>query len=126
MTKKPQRVRKTAISRRTTVARKDVAAKSAMSDDVAESSDGHRKPASPFLVVGVGGSAGGMDAFIQILRNLPDDLHATFIFVCHLDPHHESALTEIFQRESKLPVLTVSEAISVKRGHVYVSRRINN
>ena len=120
MTKKPHSARKSAIPKRAAAARKDASDKSAAAAEAVESSDGQRKPARPFLIVGVGGSAGGMDAFIQILRNLPDDLHATFIFVCHLDPHHESALTEIFQRESKLPVVTVSEAISVKRGHVYV------
>src|SRR2546423_43602 len=82
--------------------------------------DTARRPARPFLIVGVGASAGGMDAFIHILRNLPTDIHAAFIFVCHLDPHHESSLADIFQRESKLQVTTVTDAVPVKLGHVYI------
>src|SRR5690349_6941286 len=103
MTKKSQRAQKKPSPKPLPAPRKDVPFEPA---DALESSDGQRKPARPFLVVGVGGSAGGMDAFIQILRHLPPDVHAAFVFVCHLDPHHESALTEIFQRESKLPVVS--------------------
>src|ERR1041384_8205925 len=82
--------------------------------------EAQRRPARPFLIVGVGASAGGMDAFIQILRNIPGDIHAAFIFVCHLDPHHESSLVEIFQRETKLRVTSVTEAAQIKAGHVYI------
>jgi two-component system CheB/CheR fusion protein len=90
------------------------------SNDVVEAPDSARRPARPFLVVGVGGSAGGMEAFIGILRNLPTDIHAAFVFICHLDPHHQSSLDQIFQRETKLPVTTVTEPIAIKPGHVYV------
>src|SRR5688572_30767787 len=82
--------------------------------------DDTRRPANPFLVVGVGASAGGMDAFITMLRNLPADIHAAFVFICHLDPRHESALEAIFQRETKLPVSSVTDPIAVKPGHIYV------
>jgi two-component system CheB/CheR fusion protein len=50
-----------------------------------------------FPVVGVGASAGGLDAFKQLLKAIPIDSGMAFVLVQHLDPNHESILTEILQ-----------------------------
>lgn len=117
MTKKPKRLvkvkRSKAPSRVRDTTRGD-------GDGSSDSFAVQRRPARPFLVVGVGGSAGGMDAFIGILRSLPADVGAAFVFVCHLDPKHESTLDAIFQRETKLPVMTVKQPVAIEAGHVYV------
>jgi len=58
-----------------------------------------------FPIVGVGASAGGLDAFTQLLKRLPVDTGLGFVLVQHLDPQHASALTEILTRATVMPVL---------------------
>src|SRR5215470_6548552 len=74
----------------------------------------------PFPVVGVGASAGGLEAFMQLLRALEARLGMAFVLVPHLDPSHESAMSELLARATKLPVLQVTDGIRVKADHVYV------
>ena len=54
-------------------------------------------------VVGVGASAGGLEAFTQLLKHLPLDTGLAFVLVQHLDPKHESMLTGILSRETQMP-----------------------
>jgi two-component system, chemotaxis family, CheB/CheR fusion protein len=54
----------------------------------------------PFPVVGVGASAGGMEAFARLLENLPPEPGLAVILVLHLDPHHESLVTSILGRST--------------------------
>src|SRR5687768_14003645 len=79
-----------------------------------------RRPARPFMVVGVGASSGGMEAFIKVLRDVPTNIAAAFVYISHLDPNTESTLDSIFQRETQLPVVMVRDATPIKAGHVYV------
>src|SRR2546428_9822701 len=74
----------------------------------------------PFRVVGVGASAGGYEAFTQFLEALPADPGMAFVFVQHLDPTHESKLTELLSRSTRLPVLEVTKNLPVRKGRVYV------
>src|SRR5262245_55581839 len=74
----------------------------------------------PFPVVGVGASAGGLEAFMQLLRALESRLGMAFDLVPHLDPSHESAMSELLSRATKLPVLQVTDGMRVKADHVYV------
>src|SRR4029450_733877 len=53
-----------------------------------------------FPVVGIGASAGGLEAFTEFLKNLPLDTGMGFVLVQHLDPQHESALAASFVRRS--------------------------
>lgn len=71
-------------------------------------------------IVGVGASAGGLEAFTQLLRNLPLDTGMAFVLVQHLDPEHESALREILARATAMPVREVSHKVVVQANHVYV------
>src|SRR5690242_502186 len=64
---------------------------------------------STFPIVGIGASAGGLEAFSQLLSSLPFDLGMAFVLVPHLDPTHESAMTELLARQTKMPVLTVQD-----------------
>lgn len=60
----------------------------------------------PCAIVGIGASAGGLEAFTQLLEKLPNDTGMAFVLVQHLEPHHKSALTDIL---SKITTMTVSE-----------------
>jgi two-component system CheB/CheR fusion protein len=71
-------------------------------------------------VVGVGASAGGLEAFQQMLHALPTDTGMAFVLVQHLDPTHASRLTEILSRATAMPVHEVSDGLRVQPNHVYV------
>jgi two-component system CheB/CheR fusion protein len=73
-----------------------------------------------FPIVGVGASAGGLEAFTQLLVHLPVDTGMGFVLVQHLDPTHESALTSLLSRSTSMTVLEVKDAMPVKPNHVYV------
>ena len=73
-----------------------------------------------FPIVGVGASAGGLEAFTQLLDHLPAHTGMAFVLVQHLDPTHESQLTEILSRKSAMPVGEVSGPTRVEADHVYV------
>jgi two-component system, chemotaxis family, CheB/CheR fusion protein len=73
-----------------------------------------------FLVVGVGASAGGLEAFGRLLSHLPEDTGMAFVLVQHLDPRHESQLVELLARATRLPVLNATHGLALRPNHVYV------
>jgi two-component system CheB/CheR fusion protein len=73
-----------------------------------------------FPIVGVGASAGGLEAFSELLAALPADTGMAFVLVSHLSPNHQSMLSEILGRRTRLPVLEVSDEPEVLPNHVYV------
>jgi len=75
---------------------------------------------SGFTIVGVGASAGGLEAFTQLLKHLPADTGMAFVLVQHLDPHHESALANLLARATSMPVHEVTDNLGVEPNHVYV------
>jgi two-component system, chemotaxis family, CheB/CheR fusion protein len=82
-----------------------------------------RRPATAaaqFPIVGVGASAGGLEAFVELLTHLPLDTGMAFVLVQHLDPQHESALTEILSRATRMPVSEVTQNRRVEPNKVYV------
>jgi chemotaxis response regulator CheB len=64
-----------------------------------------RTPSKPFPVVGVGASAGGLEAFTTFLRALPSDTGMAFVLVQHMDPSHVSLLNQLLGRDTNMPVL---------------------
>ncbi len=73
-----------------------------------------------FPVVGIGASAGGLDAFKKLIKAIPENSGMAYILVQHLHPDHNSALPEILQRETKIPVSEISDNVKVKPDNVYV------
>lgn len=73
-----------------------------------------------FPIVGLGASAGGLDAFEQFFRNVPPDIGMAFVLVPHLDPSHASILTEILQRTTTMPVVEAQDQVKVAPGCVYI------
>ncbi len=73
-----------------------------------------------FPVVGVGASAGGLEAFTQLVRSLPIDTGMAFVLVQHLAPDHKSLLADILSRQTRLPVSEVKHKTRVEPNHVYV------
>src|SRR5262245_32490180 len=77
-------------------------------------------PTNPFPVVGLGASAGGLEAFSELLRALPPDTGMAFVLIQHMDPTHQSMLSEILARSSKMPVGQVKNGVPVAPNNVYV------
>ncbi len=73
-----------------------------------------------FPIVGIGASAGGLEAFTKLLEHLPADTGMAFVLVQHLLPKHESALTELLAKRTSMPVTEVKEGMTVERDRVYV------
>src|SRR5262245_24933129 len=86
----------------------------------AEPSPHDDKPGLPFLVAGVGASAGGLEAYTELLESLPEKPNLALLLVSHLDPGQKSHLTEILSRVSKMPVQEVSEGMKIEVDRVYV------
>jgi two-component system CheB/CheR fusion protein len=74
----------------------------------------------PIKIVGIGASAGGLEAFEQFLKNIPADSDMGFVLIQHLDPTHHSMLTDILQRHVTLKVMEASDDVEVARNAVYV------
>jgi two-component system CheB/CheR fusion protein len=85
----------------------------------AEVEAGDRRDAN-FLVVGVGASAGGLEAFSELLKHLPADTGMAFVFVQHLDPTHGSQLSEILPRSTRMSVHEATDGMPLEPDHLYV------
>jgi two-component system, chemotaxis family, CheB/CheR fusion protein len=82
--------------------------------------DGNPASGNPTNIVGVGASAGGLEAFTELLGQLPDDTGLAFVLIQHLDPGHKSHLTELLAKSSKMPVSEVNGETRAEANHVYV------
>lgn len=73
-----------------------------------------------FPVVGIGASAGGLEAFRKLIHTIPEKSGMAYILVQHLHPGHESSLPEILQRVTTIPVVEIIDKVEVKPDHIYV------
>lgn len=73
-----------------------------------------------FPIVGIDASAGGLEAVSELLAALPSQSGVAFILVQHLDPDHESLLTELLAKRATMPVIQAQEGLAIEPGHVYV------
>ena len=73
-----------------------------------------------FPVVGIGASAGGLDAFKKLLKAIPENSGMAYVLVQHLDPDHESLLPSLLQKVTNIPVSEISDDIKVVPDHIYI------
>ena len=73
-----------------------------------------------FYIVGIGGSAGGLAAFSDLLSHIPTDTGMAFVIIQHLSPDAESSLSEILAGKTHLPVTEVKNNSTIEPDHVYV------
>ncbi|AMJ62094.1 chemotaxis protein CheB [Bosea sp. PAMC 26642] len=78
------------------------------------------KPPAAGLIVGIGASAGGLEAFKVFFEHLSPDSGMAFVLVQHLSPDHESVLTDILGRGAPIPVVEARDGMRVDPNHVYV------
>jgi two-component system, chemotaxis family, CheB/CheR fusion protein len=73
-----------------------------------------------FPIVGIGCSAGGLEALEKFLTHVPADSGMAIVIVQHLAPDHGSALPQLLQRLTPMTVVEVADGMAVQSGHVYV------
>ncbi|MEO8237642.1 MAG: CheR family methyltransferase [Flavobacterium sp.] len=79
-----------------------------------------QKVSQKFPVVGIGASAGGLDAFRKLLRAIPEDSGMAYVIVQHLSPDHDSKLTEILAQSTNIPVHEIINNINLVPDHIYI------
>ena len=72
------------------------------------------------LITAIGASAGGIEAFTELVKSLPADTGMAFVLVQHLDPKHHSMLTELVSKQTTMPVEEVADGTKVLADHIYV------
>jgi len=78
------------------------------------------KNSTPTCVVGIGGSAGALNAYKALLDHLPADTGMALVIISHLNPDAYSQLAQILARHTKMPTLVASAAMPISANHVYV------
>ncbi|MBF9030617.1 PAS domain-containing protein [Rhodobacterales bacterium HKCCE3408] len=73
-----------------------------------------------FYIIGVGASAGGLEAIKQMIAQAPDDFAHTLVIIQHMSPDYKSLMSEILSRETRLPVLEVTDDLPLERGTIYL------
>ncbi len=91
-----------------------------MSSDIDSGLGTARPDGASFSIVGIGASAGGYEAFLQLLAQLPKDSGMAFVLVQHLDPKHESKLSELLARSTDMPLQDASTGMRLHPNHIYV------
>ncbi len=78
------------------------------------------KTVQPKFIVGIGGSAGALNAYKALLDALPPDTGMAFVIISHMNPTAHSQLAKILSRHTKMSVTVASEAMPILANHVYV------
>ena len=73
-----------------------------------------------FLIVGIGASAGGLEAFKTFFSELPDTPDMAFVIVQHLDPTHKSLMVDLLKKYTKMQISEVKDHTEVLKNHVYI------
>lgn len=77
-------------------------------------------PTLGFLIVGLGASAGGIQALKEFFEHVPADSDMAYVVILHLSPDHDSQLAQVLQTVSAIPVLQVTEKVAIAPNHIYV------
>jgi two-component system, chemotaxis family, CheB/CheR fusion protein len=74
----------------------------------------------PVYIVGMGGSAGALEAFEQFFTQMPANSGLAFVLVTHMDPKQKGLMPELLGRYTAMPVVQVEESMPVQPNHVYI------
>lgn len=74
----------------------------------------------PKFIVGIGGSAGALTAYFDLLEALPIDTGMAYVVISHINPSAHSQLALILSRHTKMPVILASMKMPIQKNHVYV------
>ncbi len=72
-------------------------------------------------IIGIGSSAGGLEAIRELVSTLPEDLPVSYVVVQHMSPHHKSLMTELVARQTRLTVQDVTDGVTPERNVIYIT-----
>jgi len=101
-------------------AKRKTAKKKAPPKPGADKTPGPPHTSQAFYIVGMGASAGGLEAFEAVFRNMPDNPGMAFVLVPHLDPTHASILPQLVQKCTRMKVMQVEDGLRVLPNTVYI------
>ena len=96
-----------------------MAKKAAKKKEVVETQP-QAEPVNDYLVVGLGASAGGIQALQEFFAHVPVDSDIVYVVILHLSPEYDSKLAEVLQQTTDIPVMQVTEKVNVEINHVYI------
>ena len=73
-----------------------------------------------FFVVGIGTSAGGLEAIEQFFSTMPPDTGMAFVVIQHLSPTHKSYMVELLSKRTQMPVQHAEQDVLIRPNHVYL------
>src|SRR5206468_11346732 len=73
----------------------------------------------PFPVIGIGASAGGLNALLAFFESMPSGSGIAFVVVIHLSPNHESSIDQVLRTVPRMPVIKVNDSMRIEHDHVY-------
>lgn len=88
--------------------------------DAARTSNGNGEPGNGLMLVGIGASAGGIEALKVFFEKMPDESGLAFVVILHLSEEHDSSLSAVLQSHTRMPIRQVTEEVKVEPNHVYV------
>ena len=88
--------------------------------DLGKGPQAHASSRQPDFIVGIGGSAGGLKAYMALLDALPSDTGMAFVVIAHMHPDGQSFLPHLLSRTTSMPVTQASEGLPIEANHVYV------
>ncbi len=77
--------------------------------------------AVPEYIVGIGASAGGLEALERFFNQVPADTGAAYVVIQHLSPDFKSMMSEILARQTKLPIFSAEDGMEIKPNHIYLN-----
>ncbi len=84
-------------------------------------STAHRGADNPFPIIGIGASAGGLEALEHFFSHVPDNPGIAFVVIQHLDPNHRAMMSELLQRKTMMTVLQAQNRMKIKPDCVYIN-----
>lgn len=90
-----------------------------------EQTNNRKKNTDVHCLVGIGASAGGIEALQQFLTFLPSDTGMAFVIIQHLAPDHKSLLPEILSKYTSMPVMETTDSVKESRGRPQISETID-
>jgi len=88
--------------------------------ETSDASPGRRPANEPSYVVGVGASAGGLEALEQLFGAMPEDTGMAFVVIQHLSPDFKSVMDELLSRRTRMHVLPVEDGMQVEANRIYL------
>jgi len=101
--------------------KKSVISSKATSASLKNSAPKKRKANPEFPIVGIGASAGGLEALELFFSNVPPDIHMAFIIIQHLSPKHKSIMADILMKYTQMKILQIEDNQEIKSNHVYLN-----